>query len=394
MQIRSRGHRLRRCVPCCCAFVFSAIFCLPVWAACPKLLMTAGLNIHKQTNPEQAAYWGKTVGIQGFMVNYVVSDWQTDVGTNPDSGTWKLLRRFQSLYAREGVTDNFIKIALYKGHDWHSAQSNADVARNLAHAAALAKYAGLKGLALDLEPYAPTWGGSAGGPELAQNVEQEGRKIGQAMHDAYPGMTLIVLPDVMREAEHEQKSARDWADQHHGGYQLAVPFVRGLLSIRWSHVVIGTEFTYSAHAERITPFVQQAAQRYATARAAHGEHAADAGAPLSAPHGHATNFSVAPGLWPLGPNARDKSARESPEQFKRRLQTAFATSEQYVWIFGSSSAWQKDGPLGPQPGPVATSFPQFLAAIHEVEATCTANPAAPALQSPRRGRNPAPAGKS
>lgn len=394
MQIRSRGYRRRRCVPCCCVLVLCAAASLSASAACPKLLMTAGLNIHKQTNPQQAAYWGKTVGIQGFMVNYVVSDWQTDVGTNPDSGTWKLLRRFQTLYAREGVTDNFIKIALYKGHDWHSAQATATATRNLAHAAAMAKYAGLKGLALDLEPYAPTWGGSAGGPELAKTVEQQGHAMGQAMHQAYPGMTLIVLPDVLREVEHEQKSASNWASQHHGGYQLAAPFVRGLLSIPWSRVVIGTEFTYSAHAERITPFVQQAAQRYATASAAHGERAADASATVPAPAGHAANFSVAPGLWPLGPNAHDKSARESPEQFKRRLQTAFATSKQYVWIFGSSSAWQKDGPLGPQPGPVATSFPQFLAAIHQVEASCAAHTSSPALHPPQHGRSSAPAGKS
>lgn len=385
MPTRSRGHRLRRCVPHCCALVLCAAASLPAWAACPKLLMTAGLNIHKQANPQQATYWGKTVGVQGFMVNYIVSDWQTDVGTDPDSGTWKLLRRFQQIYAREGVTDNFIKIALYKGHDWHNAQANAEVARNLAHAAALAKYAGLKGLALDLEPYAPTWGGSAGGPELAQTVEQQGRAIGQAMHKAYPDMTLIVLPDVMREVEHERKSPADWASQHHGGYQLSAPFVRGLLSVPWSRAVIGTEFTYSARAERITPFVQQAAQRYTEAAPGH-QHPAAAAAPL--PRAHAASFSIAPGLWPLGPNAHDKSARESPEQFKRRLQTAFANSRDYVWIFGSSSAWQKDGPLGPQPGPVATSFPQFLAAIHAVEAGCTATTASPVRHAPH-GSTPA-----
>lgn len=340
-----------------CTFLLCIMSSTPARPACPKLLMTAGLNIHKQTNPEQAAYWGQTVGLQGFMVNYVVSDWQTDAGTNPDSGTWKLLRRFQSIYSQHGVTDNFIKIALYKGHDWHSAKQTQEVTRNLAHAAALARFAGLKGLALDLEPYAPTWGGSAGGPGFAKTVEEEGRKMGQAMHDAYPGMTLIVLPDVLREAEHEKKSSSDWASNHHGGYQLAVPFMRGLLSIPWSHVVIGTEFTYSAHAERIAPFMQQASQRYL-----------EVAGMREKPGG---NFSIAPGLWPLGPTAKDKSARFSPEQFKQRLQVAFDTSKQYVWIFGSSSAWQKDGPLGPTPGPVATSFQQFLDAIHQVRAACT-----------------------
>lgn len=359
MKTQPRGLRHWRVAACCCAFVFCGATSLSARSACPKLLMTAGLNIHKQTNPQQAAYWGEKVGIQGFMVNYVVSDWQTDVGTNPDSGTWKLLRRFQSIYSKHGVTDNFIKIALYKGHDWHSARQNQNATRNLAHAAALAKYAGLKGLALDLEPYAPTWGGSAGGPDMAKTVEEEGRKMGKAMHDAYPDMTLIILPDVLREAEHEGKSSSDWASTHHGGYQLSVPFVQGLLSIPWSHVVLGTEFTYSAHPERITLFTREAAQRVMDKMGTRDKLGA--------------NFSVAPGLWPLGPTSKDKSARFSSEQFKRRLKTAFAISKQYVWIFGSSSAWQKDGPLGPIPGPVAKTFPQFLDAIHEVRASCKAD---------------------
>lgn len=340
---------------------------VPAWAAtsCPKLLMTAGLDVHKQVNPRQAAYWGETVGAQGFMVNYIATDWQTDVGTDPDSSTWKLARRFQSLYSKHGVTDNFIKIGLYRGLDWRDAGKNRKATRNLAHAAALARYAGMKGLALDLEPYKPSWNDSAGGPELAQRVEAEGRTMGEAMHAAYPGMTLIVLPDVLREVEHEKKSP--------GGkqrYLLSAPFVRGLLSIPWTHAVIGTEFTYSAHAERIAPFMQQAAARYRD-----GPHARDAAM---------ANFSIAPGLWPLGPTSKDKSARFSPAEFRQRLQVAFDTSKQYVWIYGSGSAWQKDGPFGPVPGPVATSFRQFLDAIHQVRANCNAKASPPLRKHPHR----------
>jgi hypothetical protein len=313
--------------------------------------MTAGLDIHKQTNPRQAAYWGDTVGVQGFMVNYIATDLQTDVGTNPDSARWKLVRRFQSLYSRHGVTDNFIKIGLYRGHDWRDAEANRKATRNLAHAAELARYAGLKGLALDLEPYKPSWLDPSGDEDLARRVQTEGRKMGQAMHDAFPGMTLFVLPDVLREVEHEKKSK---GEDH---YLLAAPFVRGLLSIPWTQVVIGTEFTYSANAERIPLYMRQAAARY---RDTPGTRDA-----LEA------NFSIAPGLWPLGPNAKDKSARFSPAEFRQRLQVAFDLSKQYVWIYGSSSAWQKDGPFGPVPGPVATRFRQFLDAIHQVRANCS-----------------------
>jgi len=259
---------------------------------------------------------------------------------------------------------------LYRGHDWHDAKQNQKVTRNLAHAAALARYAGLKGLALDLEPYKPTWGSSAGGPELEKLVEAEGRKMGQAMHDAYPDMTLFVLPDVLREVEHEKKASSGRGDKHNNSYGLSAPFVRGLLSIPWAHVVIGTEFTYSAHAERIAPFMQQAAARYRDGSRAHDAATA--------------NFSIAPGLWPLGPTAKNKSARFSPAEFRQRLQVAFDTSKQYVWIYGSSSAWQKDGPLGPIPGPVATSFQQFLDAIHQVRANCSAKAPPPSRKTPHR----------
>ncbi|HEX7323842.1 MAG TPA: hypothetical protein VF292_00625, partial [Rhodanobacteraceae bacterium] len=182
MDVRIGRFIWRRSVIGFCVFACCAVSSMPAWSACPKLLMSAGLNIWKQTNAKDAAYWGQTVGLQGFLVNYVVSDWQSDVGNNQGSGTWKAVRRFQDLYSRYGVTDNFIKISLFHAHDWRSAAQNQAVARNLAHAAALARFAGFKGVALDLEPYKPTWGGAAGGPELAKKVEQAGREFGKAMH--------------------------------------------------------------------------------------------------------------------------------------------------------------------------------------------------------------------
>ena len=37
-------------------------------AACPKLLMFDGVDYRSQTNAQQAAYWGQTVGVQGFFL--------------------------------------------------------------------------------------------------------------------------------------------------------------------------------------------------------------------------------------------------------------------------------------------------------------------------------------
>ncbi|MGD8690127.1 MAG: hypothetical protein PVI37_09340, partial [Gammaproteobacteria bacterium] len=161
--------------------------------ACPKLLMFDGVNIRTQTTPEQARYWGRTVGIQGFFVNRLMGDWRNDVGRDSFNPLWVLAKRFQTLYGRQGVSDNYMKVAIWKRHDWHDEEPNRQIVQNFGHAAELAKYADLKGLALDLEPYVPIWAGEAGGLELSGSVYRTATAIGKAMHNADPEMTLILL---------------------------------------------------------------------------------------------------------------------------------------------------------------------------------------------------------
>lgn len=340
---------------------------LALAAQCPKLLMFDGFDIRTQNNAQQAAYWGRTVGVQGFFLNSVMAHWQKDVGTDPGSPLWQDVAKFQSLYSKEGVTDNFIKVASYKSHDWSSTQANQAAVTRLQHAAMLAKYAKLKGVALDLEPYVPIWGGPAGGPDLAATVEQEGRAIGEAMHNAYPGMTLFVLPDALdqtqryatllqrfRSGVHAMKTAKKMPK--YDRYELAVPFMRGLLSVPWAHVVIGMEQTYSRNADGIGSSVQRTQADFAKLM---GKSAAS------------MHLSGAPGLWPLGPTRTNKSARESPGRFSDRLRAAYSAASQYVWIYGHGSAWQTDGPYAP--GPVTPEFTQFTGAIHQAEASCKAS---------------------
>lgn len=336
-------------------------------ADCPKLLMFDGADIRTQTNAQQASYWGNTVGVQGFLLNYVMDHWQKDVGSNPDSKVWQDVARFQSTYAGYGVTDNFIKVALYKQHDWKNAKENQAVVARFQHAAMLAKYAKLKGVALDLEPYTPTWGGPVGGAELAATVEQEGRAIALAMHKAYPGMTLFVLPDVMDETEayatllqrfksgvHKLKAGKKMPK--YDRYELAVPFMRGLLSVGWSRVAIGMEQTYSRYAQGMAPSVQRT----------QGDFARLMGKSAASMH-----LTGAPGLWPLGPTRTNKSRREKPAKFEERLKAAYEAANQYVWIYGKGSAWQANGPYAP--GSVTPDFKGFTSAIHQVEASCKAS---------------------
>ena len=223
----------------------------PASAGCPKLLMFDGTNFHTQATDEQAAYWGDTVGVQGFFVNRVMASWQDDVGTRTDSKLWRQLGLFQSIYARHGVADNFIKVALYKPIDWRDGDALKQVVRNFSHAAALARHAGLKGIAIDLEPYEPTWVDSG---ELSATVQAEASAIAEAMRTAYPQMTLVVIKDALHQNyphtpldELVSKFGTDPGPSRHfwhGGYALAIPFLRGLLSADWAHVVVATEVTY------------------------------------------------------------------------------------------------------------------------------------------------------
>ena len=363
------AHRLSAGWP---AWVPALVLLIGAWhsspaAQCPKLLMFDGINVKTQAGPQQAAYWGRTVGVQGVFVNNVMGYWQADVGTDPASTLWQQARLFQSDYAKYGVTDNFIKVALYKPHDWNSERQNSAVIEHFAHAAALARYAGFKGIALDLEPYKPTWGGPAGGAELASTVEHEGRGIGQAMFAAYPEMTLIVMPDVLDSSGryktlkqklmsglHQLKSGNPNLREY-DNYELAVPFLRGLLSVPWKQVVIGLEQTYSRNSDGIATSVSHARQLYTDFMRKSGAAQADPG--------------IAAGLWPLGRTAQDKSARETPERFTQRLHVAFDAAAHYVWIYGKGDTWQ----AGERPGagPLAPNFQQFVAALHQVRAGCT-----------------------
>lgn len=352
----------------------AALACVP-WplaagAACPKVLMFDGIDMRTAATAAQADYWGRTIGIQGVFLNNVMASWPVDVGTDPDSPLWQQAEQFQSAYARAGVTDNFIKVALYHAHDWRSASQNAAAVEHFAHAAALARYAGFKGIALDMEPYTPTWGGSAADRTLSDTVLAEGRAIAKAMHAAYPGMTLIVLPDVLSEIQHQRASLvqrfksgyhrlRTDSGARHESYALAPDFLRGLLSAPWRQVVIGMEQTYNRNADGIATSVPRDYQRYVEFDAQGGQSAA--------------NLGMAPGLWPLGPRKGDRSARESPRRFAERLGAAFGASQSYVWIYGKGGTWRADRPAT---DPVAADFQLFVGGIHAARAACADTSAA------------------
>ncbi|MGH6890088.1 MAG: hypothetical protein ACREHF_12990 [Rhizomicrobium sp.] len=311
--------------------------------SCPKLLMFDGPSIRSEMNDKAARYWGRTIGLQGLFLNDIMADWQTDVASGPASPAWSRAKEMQGVYAREGVTDNFIKVAIWRSHDWRDELANKSVAANFGHAAALARFAGFRGIALDTEPYVPIWGGPAGGDEIAGLVRQEGKRIGEAMRAAYPGMTLVILKDALLYA-----SLREG---YNGGYQLAVPFLQGLLSADFPQVVIAEEQSYKdMHVAATDADVRNRYTEFLR------------GNKIST-----RDLSVAPGLWPLGKSYLDKSARMSSRDFGQELGAAYSSAKHYVWIYGFGSAWDPDGTYK---GALDNNFGKYVAVLQREVSRC------------------------
>jgi hypothetical protein len=338
---------LLRVLAACLAVTFILSAKMVVARTCPKLLMFDGVNIRTELNPAQARYWGKTVGIQGFFLNNIMADWQQDVGDSPYDGVWKQAREFQKLYSEYGVQDNFIKVAIWKRHNWRDMQANHAVVTNFFQAAELARYAGFQGIALDLEPYVPIWGGGANPMSLSSLVYRVGHSIGTAMRKAYPSMTLVLMQDAFHYAQlHEG---------YHGGYGLAVPFLKGLLSAHFARVIFATERSYRTPPWKMPQLL--ANEKEEDSRILKNEMVGS------------SQTSVAPGIWPLGFSYQNKNARMSPRQFLQALRADYASNPEFVWIYGFGSAWQTNGPYGK--GPVVGDFSAYTNAIHEMEKSCS-----------------------
>lgn len=344
-----RRERHRSGILIVSALIAAVSLLLPaVGAACPKVLMFDGVNVTERFDLQDARYWAH-IGIDGFFVGRVLNDWTKSVGENEHSDVYRRLRSFQEIYASQGVAYNFLKIAGPYGPEphfgWTSAERSAVVQR-FRDGAHLARYAGLKGIAFDLEPYQRgLWEADPAIPNKAQLVFALGRDIGRAIFGEYPDATIIVIPEVLQYA----------GSRNYPNYALSADFFKGLVQTHFVRLVIATERSY------ITKFLGAIVADAATA---HKRTLQQAGWSLS-------NVSFAFGLWPLGKTYTDKAPHETPQQFYQRLQIAFAAGQPYVWIYGHGSAWQTNGPYGS--GAVDTQFPEFVQALEQVKAQCASN---------------------
>lgn len=310
--------------------------------------MFDGVRLQSGFSDEQARHWQR-VGIDGLFVGALFTDWYVSVGEGPSSPDYQMLARFQRMFAARGVADNFLKVAtVYQVEprlDWTNAQQRSLIVNNFREGARMARYAGLKGVALDLEPYQRNlWASDPSLPGKAALVLQLGREVGAAIKAEFPDATVIVLPEVRSDAAGTTRFAEN--------YRLSPEFWQGLMQARFRQTVIATEHSYSApHPAQIIPNI-------------HRRYAADFG--TAAYNGQ--RLSIAIGIWPLGKTYTNKQAQETVMQFRQQLEESFESGQPYVWIYGQGSAWETNGPYGS--AALDPQFESFVTAIHEVKSRC------------------------
>jgi hypothetical protein len=327
--------------------LFTDAFGSPNFGACPKVLMFDGLDIRTENNEAKAQYWGQTIGVEGFFVGNVMASWADSVGDDENSQIYPKVKLFQEVYSRFGVTDNFIKVALYTKPDWRDPSFQSRVVTNFRQAAHLAKYAGLKGLALDLEAYVPGyWNEDSAIPDKAERVYLLGRRIGGAILSEFPDASVIVLPEILAYA------GPPYGQKVQQAYALSSRFWDGLIQAHFRQLIIATEGSYDS--DRPDLIAGEMRDLYRDNLRNNG----------IVPQ----TVAIALGIWPLAKTYTDKSARCTPTQFEERLRLAFQERSPYVWIYGHGSSWEKDGPYGK--GDVDPHFNEFVQIVHRVGQSC------------------------
>jgi hypothetical protein len=331
-------------------------FGAPIATSCPKILMFDGLDIRTENNETEARYWGQIIGVQGFYVGNVMASWDDSVGNDEESKTYQEVKQFQETYSSFGVTDNFIKVALYTKPHWGDQVALSKVVENFREASHLARYAGMKGLAIDLEPYAAGyWDKDPAIPGKEEQVYLLGRRIGGAILSEFPDATIIVLPEVL---SYEDLSYSEGLRQ---AYALCSRFWDGLVQAHFKQLIISTETSYdSSRPDLVASNIKKVYQDN-----------------LSKNGVDPKSVAIAVGIWPLAKTYTDKSPRCTPSQFEERLRLAFQLKSPYVWIYGHGSAWEKDGPYGK--GDVAPRFHEYVRAVHKIEDSCATSGNKPSM---------------
>lgn len=287
----------------------------------PKVLFFSAIDIYYLYDSLQM--WGEKRGVNGFMLSYL-ADWWT-----PRDKLFKnvnILKKVNLKGEQYGVDSNFIKVALgYRELPiWTDDMAWADILNNFKNIADLIKETGAKGIAIDTEPYNSSLFNSkterfkSVSRDILKNmVYQRGKEIMQVLVEVFPDIEVILL--------HE--GGYHWYEARDKEYELWMDFFNGMASVKnRKGIVVASEGTYSIVDNK--PLAKQYFIINNTMQK----------------RVHDRTFwnnkcSIAIGMWPLGKEYSDKSARYSAKDFKEQFSQAVELSPRYVWIYDHGAAW-------------------------------------------------------
>ena len=291
----------------------------------PKVLMYSAVDLHYAADTLE--FWGKDVGINGFMLSYLAEWWSSKTDLDKHKAA---LKRLNSVGQQYGIDSNFINVALgYNLPLWTDDKAWKGIIDSFKNIAELAKETGSKGISLDTEPYiialydsSKLLDKSTTREQMRAKVYLRGQQIMQALTTAYPDIEVIILPE----------GAFYWFNDDQRGdsgqqYELWIDFYNGIASVKNKRgLILASERSYEVTDRNFLTNINSLVDTTMKT------HANDP----SFWHQHC---SIALGMWPLGKEYDNKAPRYSPALFKTQFTQAVQLSPKYVWIYGHGSAW-------------------------------------------------------
>ncbi|MBU0581091.1 MAG: hypothetical protein KKA19_07925 [Candidatus Margulisbacteria bacterium] len=294
----------------------------------PKALLYSAIT--PEYLKDTAEFWAKKVGISGFIITTLPSNWYEP--TENINQYFLITKQMNQICRNKGIDANFIRIGL--GHrtlpDYFNDLKWGKILEKVKSVAKFAKATNFRGIALDTEAYTgELWNSSKGTlanypkAELKKKIYQRGREIMQQIVQEFPEAELFVFPVGHLYAYTKKGSSK---------YELWIDFFNGLASIENERgIILGSERTY-----RIIQKNKLLHYYYDEIKG-----------PIIGDNINNPNFwyekcSIALGAWPLGKTYSDKSAWYNSFFFNRQFRTMEMTCPKYVWIYAHGSAWWQE----------------------------------------------------
>jgi hypothetical protein len=302
----------------------------------------------------------KATGYDGFLLSHIMRDWSTDIwatdgdGTTRDENdqTFKRVKSCNDECRKQGITDNFIKVAFYSHVPlWTDETAWKKVNQNFSEAARFARMTGCRGIALDIEYvgelYDLDWEGydynGYTQTELREAAVKRGHDLVQAIYKSYPDVVFLTLPEGI---SYYGPLATDlFKGMVQGMTEVDASGGVHLLTEHTYHTVDTLGLIHYVHRleSKITSILDESTANYWRKRC-----------------------SISLGGWPLGyyreildedgnrlgysgraetfgdkivGSYADKSSYFSPEDFRNQYAGLLLGSKKYCWIYGHGATW-------------------------------------------------------